>query len=478
MKNRIGIILLATVLLIPFFTAKSHAGDGFNVAGLSMGRNFVASSRGLEAIGTNPANLALGDGNRNVSFTIIPPLSLSIRSDFIDYDVYNEYFTGQPDTAGGSERVGKHLTAADKERVLSIFPSGIAETHMDLDFRVFGLTIYSDYLGSFGLAWTERVAFNFDLPRDLARVFLEGLDSLGSTYNLGGTSFRGWWLRELSLSYARKIPDLAFAKDIAAGIGIKLIQGYAYTGTDNYSGSFGNEPIRDGAGNIAGYRLVGNMNFRQVRAGIDAFERKSEDITPFPSPAGSGLGFDLGVTGEVLPGIRAALSITDIGSITWRLNTREIVGRGAFMMTDVTKKSEQDSLKNAFKGKEGPTGEFSTPLATSMRIGGSVQLDETGWTSWFPGAMLVAVEYHQGFNDSPGNSTRPRVSLGAEYRPIGFLPLRSGISIGGIDRFHWAMGFGLDFTYFTFDLGTGNIGALFTNSFQQFSFGMGMQWKI
>lgn len=447
-------------------------GEGFNVAGFSMGKTFVASSRGMEAIGTNPANLALTD--ENVTFTLIPPLSFGFRSDFLDYEIYSEYFTGIEDTTGDGERESRYLTAADKERILSIFPAGVAETYLAFDFRLLALTVHNDFLGSIGLSVTEKVAFHFDLPRDYARIFLEGLDSLGSRYDFSGTAIRGWWIREYSFSYARKLPDLVFAKRVAAGFSVKLVHGFGYTGTDHYNASFGNEVLRDPSGNIIGYRIVGNSDFRQRRSGIDI---DPDEYSPF-KPAGSGLGFDVGVSAEFIAGVKGALSVTDIGSITWRQNTKEFVGIGGFEMTNVTSQEQQDSLERAFKGKEQDVGEFSTPLATSLRLGGSLQLDETPWVPWLPGRMLISLEFQQGFNNSPGNTTRPRVGIGVEYRPIGILPLRTGISIGGLDRFNWAMGFGLDFVYFTLDIGTGNIGALFTNSFQQFSLGLGMRFKV
>ncbi len=468
--------VLSTLVL--FIACSAYAGDERSgIAGVSMARTFVASSRGLDAIGTNPANLALGDDNRNVTFTIIPPFGLSFRSDFLNYEIYNDYFTGV-DT-GGSQRVAKFLTDADKDRILSIFPSGLAETHADIDVRIFGITIHSDYLGSIGLAVTERLALNFDMPRDYARFILFGLDSLGSSYVFTGTDERSWWLREYSLSYARKLPDLQFAKNVVAGITIKYVHGYGYVGTDHYNATFANSRDLDSIGNFIGYTAAGSADFTLIRSGIDAFGEGKTSFTPFPTPAGTGYGVDIGFAAEVFQGVRAAFSVTDIGSITWTLNTKERVGTGRFTITNPTAQEQRDSVENAFKGEERAIGEFSTPLATALHFGGSVQFDETGWTPWLPGRLLLAAEVQQGFNSSPGNTTRPRVSLGMEYRPVGFFPLRTGVSFGGADRFNWAVGFGFDLTYFTLDLGTENIAAVFTpNSFNQFSIGLGMRFKI
>lgn len=473
------------IIFLLFFAEISYAGgERTSIAGMSMARTLVASARGMDALGANPANLALGDDNSTVTFTLIPPFALSIGSDFLDYEIYNEYFTGV-DT-GGTERASKYLRDADKERILSIFPAGIAETHMDIDLRLFAVTIHDNSFGSFGFAVNDKVAYNFDIPRDYARFVLTGLDSAGSSYDFRGTNVRGWWLREYNFSYARILPDLGFAKNIVAGVSVKLLHGYGYIGTERYSATFANHLERDLNGNFIGYRLVGNSDFRLLRSGIDiitfgeeGFDILSKGNLLFPNPAGSGFGLDLGMSGEFFSGINLALSLFDIGSVTWTLDPKEITGISTFSMTNPTSKVQQDSLERAFKGNEQAIGKFSTSLATGLRVGGSLRLDETPWMPWLAGQFLLAFEYEQGFNNAPGNTTRPRGSLGVEYRPIGFFPIRTGISIGGLDRFNWAMGFGFDFSVFTLDVGTENIAILITpKSFNLFSFGLGMKLKI
>jgi hypothetical protein len=438
-----------------------------------MARTFVASSRGLEAVGTNPANLALGDNNRRVTFTIVPPLGLNLGSDFIDYEIYDDYFTGV-DTGGG--RAGRFLYDADKEKILSVFPDGVAETHGEFEVRLFGLTVHTDNIGSFALAVTERAAFNFDMPRDYARFALYFLDTTGYEYNFSGTDARAWWLREYSLSYARLLPDLAFARKISAGVSLKIIHGFGYAGTDHYTARFASRPDPNV---LAGYRVQGSVDFLVRRSGIDMFGEEKTSFSLFPAPAGAGFGIDFGVGGELLSGVRAAVSLVDIGSISWTRNVRERFGSATIDVTNPSSEAQRDSVENALKGDERNGAEFSTPLPTALRIGGALRLEETGWTPWLPGKMLVALDYHQGFNKSLGNTTRARLALGVEYRYWNFLPVRTGISVGGLDRFSWAFGFGFDFGAFTMDIGTENFALLFTpNSFDQFSFGLGMRIKI
>jgi hypothetical protein len=481
------LIFFIPILLFLSVQDSIAGGERSGLAGVSMGRIFVATSRGISAIGTNPANLALGDRDYDVTFTLVPPFGVSFGSDFLNYEIYNDYFTGVDSVVGGEKkRVSRYLNDADKNRILTLFPEGIAETHFDVDVRAFGLTVHSNMVGSFGLSVTERIASNLDIPRDYARFAFFGLDSAGSTYDFGGTSERSWWLREYSLSYAHKIPNIPFVDDVVAGMTVKLVHGFGYVGTEHYEARFRNTITLDttiGGIRYRHYRLDLNNSFRVLRAGTDQFttilegREDSSKFLPFPRPAGSGFGVDIGISGEVLKGLRVGLSITDIGSITWRQNTKERAGSGQFSITNVDSQIIED-LQDALLGVDRDIGKFSTALATALRFGGALQLDETGWTPWLYGRLLFALEYQQGFNDAPGNTTRPRAALGMEYRPFVFLPLRTGISVGGEDRFNWAMGFGFDLWNFTLDLGTENVGLLFTDNFKQFSAGVEIRIKI
>ena len=518
--------LLLIVMIAQFFvSAQLRAGnEGHNIAGISMARAFVASARGLEAIGTNPANLTLPykgsafeyklerltrdslveksdsaghttydviqvkydtliltrETPPTVSFTLLPSFSFDFRTDFINYDIYNQYFTGVDDGTGNF--VSRHLTDDDKNSILGLFPSGLAETHSNFDLRIFGLTIHNDFLGDIGLSITDHAAFNLDIPKDYLSIWLFGLDTLGSSYDLSGTNIRAWYLREYALTYARNLPMVKFVKDFSAGFSFKIVHGYAVVMTDKYNATFGSHI---GPNSIP--TLDGNIDFRILRSQSDNFpqfhnsvgtvdQQQQSSMSPFPTPAGTGFGVDLGVAGEIFNGIRAAISITDIGSINWTANTMQTVGSKTFHMTNPTGGSQSDTLKDALNGKDTTADAFSMPLPTSMRIGAAIHVDEL---FWWPGHMLVSIEYQQGFNTSPGNTTHPRLAVGAEWRLIPFLPLRSGVSFGGADRFNWAAGFGLDFGGFAWNFGTENIALVATpHSYQQLSFGMSMMVRI
>ena len=93
-----------------------------------------------------------------------------------------------------------------------------------------------------------------------------------------------------------------------------------------------------------------------------------------------------------------------------------------------------------------------------MNIGAAVQLDDL--FPKIPGQLLVAVDYHQGFNDEFDNSTKPEFVVGTEWRPIYQFPLRTGLGFGGAYGFRWSAGFGFDLGNWDFDIGLGTLNDL------------------
>ena len=114
-----------------------------------------------------------------------------------------------------------------------------------------------------------------------------------------------------------------------------------------------------------------------------------------------------------------------------------------------------------------------------MRLGTSMEAQNIPGLSFLPGHLLLAFEYAQGFNDSFGNTTKPRFSFGTEYRIIPLLPLRTGLIMGGDDKTRWAFGFGLDFWVIDLDFATDTFGSAFSpKSFNALTVAVGMKIRL
>jgi len=451
--------IIPALLLILFLPPGIRAGEQTDIRGLGMGRTGVAASRGLDAVGINPANLALPDGG-NVTLSLMHT-GAEIGSDFLTYGLYNKFFTGVESPSG---RIAKNLSGSDKQELLDAFPGGIGRISADGEERPIGLAIRFNGFATFALTATERVAAVALVPSSYAKFLLEGMTP-GSVYNFSGGAGGAVWTREYALSAGFDLPDVTPFRSWSAGLSVKLVHGFAYAAVtrDNTWLSAGSDGVLDANIDLAG--VSSHADFQN---------------SPFPAPAGSGIGVDLGLSAELNGFLRAGISVTDIGSLRWDGDVREVFGAGRMHLDDPTNSAQRDSLDNAVTGNTRPGGAFTVGLPTTLRMGVQVEMEDVPWVKNFLfGEMTVACDYRQGFTDYPGSGRIGCLSLGMEYRPWNFFPIRTGVSFGGEDHYKFALGFGLKVWVIQLDVASDNIGWLFSNdSFSRGSVGVGLTLRM
>ena len=442
-----------------------HAGELESPRGVGMARTFVATSRGLDAVGINPANLGIDDGS-GVQVDLFP-FGVHVGSDFLSYDLYTTYFTGV-DTGGG--RDGRFLSPQDKQRILDAFPNGNGLVSMNADMRYLGVSFAFEEVGRFAFTVSEHAGGMVNIPRDYLALLLNG-NIPGTTLDFSNTDIKLAWTREYALSFGRTIPHPPFLKSLEAGIGLKLVQGFAYYDVERFDASL--STASDGA-------LTGAVNFLSRTAGIDAVRKNnSGSFSPFTSPAGSGIALDLGVAGAVNQFLTFGMSVTDIGSLTWNTNVEQRLTDTVLVIDDLFSKTQRDALNGALAGAPESGTSFSSNMPTQFRMGVAIEVDKLPLLTHFPGELRVALDYNQGFHDTYASTINARVSLGAEYIPLSWLPIRAGVSFGGTDRVNTAFGFGIHAGGFQFDLASENVSWLFAPStFSYGSLSLGMRLNI
>jgi hypothetical protein len=465
MKTRIGALTLVVAAAVCSGSAVA-GGERTNIQGMGMARTFVASSRGLDAVGINPANLAAPDGGM-ISIGLMP-LGLHVGTDFMNYRLYKEYFTGEQGSEG---RVGRLLTNADKQDILASFPEGIGRASAHVEARPIGVTLQLPAYGTIALTVTEYVSMNVMMPQDYVEFLLYG-NPPGSSYDFGQSSAYATWLREYALSYARTLPCPSFLQTLSAGVAFKVVHGYGYFDVDRMNTQFAT-----GTDGI----LHGVMDMHGRIAGIDPIRGASNaGYQPFPAPAGTGLGFDLGVAADVNEYLRVGISVTDIGSVEWTRNVEQAVSSGSVTVDDPMEEAQRDALEDAISGDRMPCDPFSSSLPTAFRMGVAVELHRVPalkrvlWGEW-----MFACDYNLGLVESAGGTQTGRFSMGLEFKPWGFLPLRTGASFGGPDHFTFAVGFGLHSGAFDFDLASEHLNFLLSEaSLAHGSIAVGMRVRI
>ena len=469
MQTSYFVATLVTLLAfdVVLTTTLFAGGDKYSPRLVGMGRAFTAFSRGLDAVGVNPANLALNDRDATVTINFVP-IGFSIGSDLINLQIYKDFFTGVDDGTGN--RVPRFLNDQDKDQLLELFPSGIAHTQMRLETAPVGVSLQ---IGSFGFAIVPSVqtALNLDLDKSYLEFPLKGFPA-GKSYNFDNTAINGQSVAEVNFSMGYLLPvEFPIVSDVAIGVGVKYLQGLAFIATDHYKASITPEVSND-PGNIDNNgAIIANFDFLQWVARVD-------EKNP-TQPAGTGLGYDIGLSMKLLENIQFAVSVTDIGKIKWDKNTKAIIGNASLRLESVGDTSNQNKLKDAFKGRTVDTTGFEFDLPTAVNVGAAIQMDDV--FDVIPFRWLIAVDGHFGLNEIGGNTKLPQFSIGTELDPVaGWLPLRTGVIIGGRERFAWSAGFGFHIlNTFDIDFATQSI-ALVTNpyTFRNGSFTMGMRLRL
>jgi hypothetical protein len=452
-KSMTARVFLGLSLLMACGTA-GYAGDRTNVRGEGMARTGVATARALDAMGVNPANLAM-PGKESLWFNFFP-LAVSAGTDFLDYGLYTTYFTGV-DSAG--KRVGRYLDDAAKREILDSFRDEGGTAAAEAEVRLFGAAFSIEHVGVIALTMTQRASATFTLPKDLAKFMLYG-NIPGTVQDFRTADAKALVVREYALGFGCEVPPLRLVKTLRVGAAVKLLHGVAYFGVERFNASLATSP--NGA-------LTGTL---------DILARSSEpgEFSVFPQPSGTGYAVDLGVSGEITSYLSFGLSLTDVGAMQWTRNLQETVVESTLVIDDPFRAAQQDDIDRAFHGETRPSAPFYSTLPTQLHFGAAVQIDRLPGLTVFPGELLVALDYVQGFADVPGATTLARFSLGAEYAPARWFMLRTGATLGGAEHSAMALGLGFRLGFFRLDLASDNIAWLFApTSFSSASVALGMQ---
>jgi len=473
-------IRIISILLL--YTFNSIAQNGGSVSypdarSVAMGSQFAVTSLGVYSVNGNPANLAISHNKIEISTVLpIPNFSASTSSDFMSVSELNYFFGGVRDENGLTAR--RFLDNDDKQNLLSILESG-NEIRASGMVNLLTISVFpGKEIGSFAFSVNDILGQKIGIPKDIIELGLYG-NEIGKEYNFDGFQLSSSYLREYDLSYARDLSKLfkRVFTHFTAGVTLKYIQGYAYSEIDRADTKI----ITNEDHSI---HIVNNMkaNFAfstdiGVNWDFDKTERYS-NLGAFLSPVGSGWGLNIGFAALLEDTWTFGLSITDIGSVGWNRETVSYTASGDIVITDVTDSDLLDSLTNAVEPSGAYSNGFTSILPTALRMGATLRLDKIIRGN-FPGEMLLAFGYNQGFTNGVNNTTFPLLSIGFEWKPIEVIPIRSGIAIGGIDGLAWSFGFGIDARIVEFNLATSNMTTVFMgNDTKVVHVVFGSKWKF
>lgn len=476
--KKLFFIYLACNLIV--FAQLSGSDGVTDFTSSSMGNAYTTTSSGVYSLGKNPANLFNGLEDKHFEISTIlpfPNIGILLGQEFFTFEQFNYYFGGI-DVNGKKEP--RYLTDEDKNDLNNLLDKGGTATFNTSINYLSIMYFHNKKIGAFAFSMDDILGYSFKIPKDLVKIGLNG-NPLNSIYNFDDSKLALLYYRNYSISYSRTLSDLIKLKlnDISFGLSLKIIKGFAYFKTENVESVIKTLPNSDIEikGNFLAYSSF-SPDFG-LRYSFENDDEKSDlNISPFLTPAGSGIGIDFGFAVNYDSTWRFGISFTDLGSIKFDKEVAKFESNTAFLLTDITDQKQLDSLSNSIKADaQLYDGVISSQLPSAMHLGISTKVNH--FFKSFPGELIAAIDLHKGFNDVLSNTKKFRLALGLQWKPWRVLNIRTGVSVGGNYGSSFSFGMGLDLGSLEFGFSSYKFSSVLKpNSSNYFSINFGSRWKF
>jgi hypothetical protein len=466
------ILLLFTFFFIHTADAQLGSSGMADAKSTGMAGTYNTLAMGSYAFGINPANIIQPQFRGDLLFILpVPQVNLRTSTSFMTMNDVNYYFG---EVNGGS----RYLSAEDVDRFYNKFDNG-GEGSFGAAANLLSFTFNLPARGgAIGVSINDVAAGEFNIPQSAVDIPLRG-NLINKIYSFDDAGFKTWWIRNYSLSYARELPEIRqkYFDRITAGVSLKLVHGFAYAGTEHVKSYIVTSERSEVTGRADYLAYTSFSEDIGINYAFDESPTKPTNLQIFPRPAGSGFGMDLGVAAVYNNIWNFSLSLTDIGSITWKTKAARFTAKGDIFLDDLANREQRDTLQRLAEGDGEYISSFSTGLPLTLRAGASYSF--LSRKDAIPGILILAFDYNQGFNDLPGNTTIPRFSVAGDWQPTDWGAVRMGFSVGGIDGFNWAAGLGAAVGVIEFNIATTNLMAVpAPNSSKKISFAVNSRWRF
>jgi hypothetical protein len=429
---------LCLLITAPFLVQAQSEMSVFNATGHAASTTFVED---YQAVGINPANLgwkwrhegkhaAIGllEGSYSVHSDAITRTDIRERllnTDFRFTEQEKEAAGRQFADAGAIANVDLMLFGAaigngqaggfafqvrDRMQVSSRF-GPLASELAFIGFR-------SDYFNLLVLATGDTIANYWNMSTDSIALIALGIASQPQLLSkvLDGSHLRATWYREFNFSYGHHLVRNE-ALELDFGFGLKYLLG------------IGIVDISSANGKATGFTAITSS------LGIDpeSGERRENAVSigraiATPKAAGKGFGVDLGMSMIIRKKWKVGASVCNIGSINWTGNVYT-AGDGSLIDLatnglenyDIIHGIEDFVTNSGFLNWE-EGRRTRRPLPTTGRLGLGLLIGER---------VELGTELVAPLNNEPGNLPSPAFGLGGDVRPVKWLQLSTGISVGG-----------------------------------------------
>jgi hypothetical protein len=384
-------LITASLTAMLVLGGTASALDNSSARAVAMGGAYTALASGPAAPRFNPANLGLANyHNTGIEFVGV---GASITNNSFSLADYNKY-------------TGAFLTDADKIDILGKVPGEGLKISADVDASTAAIG-----LGHIALSFSGVAAADINLNKDIVDLILNG-NTFADTISVTGSYASGLSYASAGLSYGMSVFQQG-SRQIAVGVTGRYLRGVAI------------QEVTDLQGGIATYA-----------SGFDG----AGHVIARTAQGGAGYAVDLGAALKLSNNYTVGVKLESfLSRIKWDRETEE---RGYVFSFDSMNvdNADADYVTSDNYTKDIPA--FTTTLPARLTLG-------FGKTT---GRLIWAVDWEQGFRTSPGASTKPRLSTGAELSIIPFLPLRGGYAVGGSGNTALSFGSGLRFFGYYLDV--------------------------
>lgn len=387
-----GLLLGITggLLLILLAAPYANASGQSSARSVAMGGAHIGLASGVDAARYNPANLGL-TSHRSTGIELVGA-GANISNNSFTLSDYNKYS-------------GAFLTAQDKEYILGKIPDEGMRLTADVEATAMALSS-----GQFGLTVLGVGLADVNLSRDIFELVLNG-NTYADTINVDGSYSDAVSYLSAGLSYGIPIYTNG-SRQLAIGVTGKYLRGIAIEQVVELEGMV--------ATYATGYAGEGRL-IAQTATG------------------GGGYAVDLGAALKLNDHYTVGVKMENfLSHLNWTDETEEHGYIFSFDTMTVDNMGDDYVVSDDYSNS---IDAFSTTLPAVMTVG----IANTS------GNFVWAVDYQQKFRSENGTSTKPRLAVGAEWSPLGFLPLRAGYATGGDRNASFSFGSGLHLLAFYLD---------------------------
>lgn len=388
-----------------------------NATGMGFANNYRPFAKGVDALMLNPSRLAYND---HVEFSFLS-LNTAVSNSSISLSNLNRYFTKEGNHG--------HWSDSDKKEVLNLVSELGVQTR--IGFNLFSI-VYNNM--GFGIEAIANGGVNLAAEK-VAKIALFGLTDLTTDYTLSEPEFgKGSAFAAIKYSYAYS--HMVMKRFFP--LNLKYI---SVAGKLSYYQGLAVAEVLKSRASVSRTAADGLLDNEVLEYKLDAKLRTAipdENITN-----GAGIGIDLAASATFDDHWNFSLLLENvIGSINWNGNT-EIMRIIKYDSTFVTNANDDGVDRSVELDTTNSTKAFSTRLPANLYLGVHYQLLKN---------LALTAQYKQGLSEDFGNTFTPQIGTGAEYRPVHWLPVRMGATVGGRNTFLLGLGTGVDLGTFQFNL--------------------------